>query len=132
MHVGEAAAIGVERQFAAGGGVALGDETAGLAARHKAQIFEAVDRQMRESVVDHQIVHIFVMPGSAKALGPATRNAREEVKSSIWLTIGVSTLSPVPMRQTGFCRKSRARSAATRIKAPPPSVTRQHCNKRNG
>ena len=98
MHVGEAAAIGVERQFAAGGGVALSDETAGLAARHKAQIFESVDRQMRESVVDHQIVHIFVMPGSAKALGPATRNAREEVKSSIWLTIGVSTLSPVPMR----------------------------------
>jgi len=33
MHVGEAAAIGVERQFAAGGGVALGDEGAGLAAR---------------------------------------------------------------------------------------------------
>jgi hypothetical protein len=29
---------------------------------------------------------------SAKALGPATRNAREEVKSSIWLTIGVSTI----------------------------------------
>jgi hypothetical protein len=31
-----------------------------------------------------------------------------------------------------FCEKSRARSAATRITAPPPSVTRQHCNKRNG
>jgi hypothetical protein len=31
-----------------------------------------------------------------------------------------------------FCGKSRARSAATRITAPPPSVTRQHCNKRNG
>src|SRR5215831_3853301 len=29
------------------------------------------------------------MPASAKAVGPATRNAREEVKSSIWLTIGV-------------------------------------------
>jgi hypothetical protein len=38
------------------------------------------------------------MPASAKALGPATRKAHEEVKSSIWLTIGVSTLSPVPMR----------------------------------
>ena len=36
------------------------------------------------------------MPASAKAVGPATRNAREEVKSAIWLTIGVSTLSPVP------------------------------------
>jgi hypothetical protein len=32
MHVREAAAIGVERQPAAGAGVALGDETAGLAA----------------------------------------------------------------------------------------------------
>jgi hypothetical protein len=35
------------------------------------------------------------MPASAKALGPATRNTREEVKSSISLAIGVSTLSPV-------------------------------------
>jgi hypothetical protein len=35
MHLGETAAIGVEREFAAGGGVALGDETAGLAAWHK-------------------------------------------------------------------------------------------------
>ena len=34
----------------------------------------------------------------AKALGPATRKGREEVKSSIWLMSGVSTLSPVPMR----------------------------------
>jgi DNA-binding transcriptional LysR family regulator len=33
MHVGQAPAIGVERQFAAGGGVALGDEGPGLAAR---------------------------------------------------------------------------------------------------
>ena len=33
MHVREAAAIGVERQLPAGGGVALGDESAGLAAR---------------------------------------------------------------------------------------------------
>jgi hypothetical protein len=36
--------------------------------------------------------------GSAKALGSATRKARAEVKSAIWLTIGVSTLSPVPSR----------------------------------
>jgi hypothetical protein len=42
--------------FPPGGGVALGDEGAGLAARHKAQIFEAVDRQTREGVVDHQMV----------------------------------------------------------------------------
>jgi hypothetical protein len=39
-----------------------------------------------------------VITDSAKAVGPATRKAREEVKSSIWLTIGVSTLSPVPRR----------------------------------
>jgi hypothetical protein len=49
--------------------------------------------------------------------------------------IGVSTLSPVPWSSTGpqfaargkLCGKSRARSAETRINAPPPSVTRQHC-----
>jgi hypothetical protein len=35
---------------------------------------------------------------SAKALAPVMRKAREEVKSSMWLTIGVSTLSPVPRR----------------------------------
>ena len=46
VHVGKTAAIGVERELAAGGGVALGDEGAGLAARDKAEIFEAVDRQM--------------------------------------------------------------------------------------
>src|SRR5271168_751885 len=40
------------------------------------------------------------MPASANALAPATRNAREEVKSAIWLTIGVSTLSPVPKSPT--------------------------------
>jgi len=44
MHVEKAAAIGVERQLAAGGGVVFGDEGAGLA-RHKAQILEAVDRR---------------------------------------------------------------------------------------
>src|SRR6516165_8921942 len=49
MHVGKAAAIGVEWQLAAGGSSALGDEDAGLAARHKAEILEAVDRQMREA-----------------------------------------------------------------------------------
>jgi hypothetical protein len=51
MHVGKATAIGVERQLAAGGGVVLGDEGSGLAAWYKAQIFEAVDRQMRERII---------------------------------------------------------------------------------
>src|SRR5437868_3040155 len=68
MHIGEAAAIGVERQFAAGGGVALGDVGSGLAARHKTEILEAVDRQMRKAcpwqrtggVVDHQMVDVLV------------------------------------------------------------------------
>jgi hypothetical protein len=49
MHVGEAAAVGVERQFAAGGGVALDDEGSGLAAGDEAEILEAVDRQVREA-----------------------------------------------------------------------------------
>jgi hypothetical protein len=46
MHVGEAAAIGVERQFAVGGGVALGDEGAGLAAGHAAQSRDPRDRSV--------------------------------------------------------------------------------------
>jgi len=96
MHVGEAAAIGGERQFATGGGVAPGDEGSGLAARHKAEIFEAVDRQMREGVVDHQMVDVPVRDaGLGKGFGAGARNAREEVKSSIWLTIGVSEDSPM-------------------------------------
>jgi hypothetical protein len=41
--------FGVERQLAAGGGVALGDEGSGLTGRQKAEIFEAVDRQMRKA-----------------------------------------------------------------------------------
>jgi hypothetical protein len=36
--------------------------------------------------------------GLGQGGGPPTRNAREEVKSAIWLTIGISTLSPVPRR----------------------------------
>jgi hypothetical protein len=68
MHVGEAAAFGVAWEPAARGGVALGDETAGLASRHKAQILEAVDRRVCEacpwqrtgSVVDHQVVDVLV------------------------------------------------------------------------
>src|SRR5215469_5329116 len=50
MHVGEAAAIGVERQLAAGARVAVGDELAGLLMRHEAEIAEAEQRQMRECV----------------------------------------------------------------------------------
>ena len=84
MHVRKTAAIGVERQFAAGGGVMPGDETAGLAARHKAQILEAVDRQMRKAcpwqrtggVVDHQMIDVVVRdaglgkgPGAGDAEG---------------------------------------------------------------
>jgi hypothetical protein len=45
---------------------------------------------MREGVVDHQMLDVLaslcVMPALATALEPATRNAREEVKSAIWLT----------------------------------------------
>ena len=70
MHVGKPAAIGVERQFAAGGGVALGDEGSGLTAPHKAQILEAIDQQMGEGVVDHQMVDVAVRdPGLGKGRG---------------------------------------------------------------
>src|SRR5258708_2029372 len=41
------------------------------------------------------------MPASLKARGPATWNARELSKVCIWLTIGVSTLSPVYVLGTG-------------------------------
>jgi hypothetical protein len=66
MRVRKTATIGVERQFAARGGVMPGDEGAGLAARHKAEILEAVDRQMRKAcpwlrtggVVDHQMLDV--------------------------------------------------------------------------
>ena len=82
MHVGEAAAIGVERQFAAVGGVMPGNEGAGLAARHKAQILEAADRQMRKicpwqrtgGVIDHQMVDVAVRdagPGKGFGAGDA-------------------------------------------------------------
>ena len=70
--------------------VALGNESAGLAARHKAQILEAVDRQMRKAcpwqrtggVVDHQMVDVVVSDaGLGKGGGAGDANAREEVKS---------------------------------------------------
>src|SRR5262249_27790829 len=99
MHVGKTAAIGVEREFAAGCGVALGDEGSGLAARHKAGVFEAVDRQMREGVVDHQMVDALVRDaglGKCRRAGDAEGARGGEI--SIWLTIGVSALSPVPSK----------------------------------
>ena len=48
----------------------LGNEGAGLAARHKPQILEAVDRQMGEGVVDHQVIDVAVGDaGLGKGLG---------------------------------------------------------------
>jgi hypothetical protein len=76
-----------------------GHEGAGLAARHKTQILEAIDRQMGEAcpwqrtggVVDHQMVDVVVGDaGLGKGLGAGDAER--------WLTIGVSTLSPVPTR----------------------------------
>src|SRR5262249_6584795 len=60
VHVGAASAIGVERQCPARRGVALPYETGRLALAAEAQIFETVDRQVREGVVDHQVVDILV------------------------------------------------------------------------
>src|SRR5262245_2201322 len=95
------------------------------------------------------------MPVSAKAVAPATRNAREGVSFVAPAKAGVQgdlgTLGPwipafagmtggadhrrlealagaepvdqPPVQARGkLCGKSRARSAATRIKAPPPSI----------
>src|ERR1700674_4215183 len=53
MHVAQTAAIGVERQLAAGPGMAVGDELAGFFVRHEAEVAEPVKRQMRKGVVDH-------------------------------------------------------------------------------
>ena len=65
--------------------------------RHEAEIAEAIERQMRERVVDHQMIDILVRDaGFLEGQGPATLKARELSNVSIWLTIGVSTLSPVP------------------------------------
>jgi hypothetical protein len=55
MDVGKTATIGVERRLAAGSDVALCNEDAGFAARHEAEVLEAVDRQVREGVVGHQM-----------------------------------------------------------------------------
>jgi len=82
MHVGEAAAIGVQRQFAAWGGVALGDERSGLPLRHKAEVLEAVDRQMRKGVVDHQMVDVLVRDaglGKSRGAGDAEGARRGEI-----------------------------------------------------
>jgi hypothetical protein len=81
-YVGKPAAISVERQLSAVGGVALGNETAGLTATDKTQILEAVDRQMRKAcpwqrtggVVDHQMVDVVVHDaGTSRGAGDAER-----------------------------------------------------------
>jgi len=65
------------------GGVAVGDEDAGLAARHKAEVFEPVDRQMREGVVDHQVVDVVVRDaglGKGRGAGDAEGARGGEVR----------------------------------------------------
>src|SRR5450755_2494003 len=60
MHVAQSAAIGVERQLAARPGVAVGDEFAGFLVRHEAEVAETVERQMRERIVDHQVIDVLM------------------------------------------------------------------------
>src|ERR1700756_4647345 len=60
MHVGEAAAIGVERKLAARACITRCDEFAGLFMRHEAEVAEAEQRQMRKGVVDHQMVDVLM------------------------------------------------------------------------
>src|SRR5581483_11140017 len=64
MHIGQTAAIGVERQFPARPSVAVGDELAGFLIRHETEIAEAEQRQMREGVVDHQMIDVLVHDAS--------------------------------------------------------------------
>src|SRR5271167_2014221 len=127
-----------------------GDEGAGLAARHKAEILEAVDRQMREAcpwqrtggVVDHQMVDIFVRDaglGEGLGSGDAEGARGGEVfhladHRRLDALAGAEQVDGGPLfaARGKLCGKSRARSAETRVKAPPPSVTRRHCNSRNG
>ena len=69
MHIAEAAAIGVHRQLATGPSVAVGDERTRLAPADEAEILESVDRQMRERVIDHQMINVRVTdPGGFKCL----------------------------------------------------------------
>ena len=58
MRVGQAAAVGVQRQRSARFGVPGGDERAGLALAREPQRLEPVDGHVRERVVDHQVVHV--------------------------------------------------------------------------
>ena len=60
VHIGEASAVRVQRQLGAGTRVAVSDELAGFLVRHEAEVAEAVQRQMREGVVDHQMIDILV------------------------------------------------------------------------
>ena len=75
-------AICVERQFAVGGGVALDDECSGLAARHYAQILEAVDRQISEGAVDRRVVDV-ALREVAGALGGNQESARHRLRSAL-------------------------------------------------
>jgi hypothetical protein len=74
--------MGVQRQLAVWGGVALGDESSGLAAWYKAEILETVDRQMSNGVVDHQMVDVIMHDaGLGKGFGAgAAERVRGERK----------------------------------------------------
>src|SRR5436305_2410894 len=60
MHVAKATAVCIERQLAAGAGIAIRDELASLFMRHEAEIAESIERQMREGIVDHQVIDVGV------------------------------------------------------------------------
>jgi hypothetical protein len=73
-----------------------GDKGAGLTARHKAQIFETIDRQMREGVVDHQVVDVLVRDaglGEDRGDGDAERARAQGVLWRAAPTRGVGSSS---------------------------------------
>src|SRR3954452_2360649 len=56
VRVAQPAAVGVERQLAAWRCIALRDESRAFAAPDETEIFESIDGQMSERIVDHQVI----------------------------------------------------------------------------
>jgi hypothetical protein len=151
VDVGEATGIGVEqdpraagpagRLGDAGGGGALGDQTAGFAARQKAQILEAADRQMRKAcpwqrtggVVDHQMIDVVVGgAGLGKGLG-ASHAERARGREILHLADYRRLDTLAGAEDVDWLLREILRALGRdQNNAPPPSVIRKHCNSRNG
>ena len=134
VRVVEAAAARVHRQRTADRGVTLGDERAGLAARHEAEVLERHQREdaRRRRTASRGRRRTGASPAAANAAAPARRNASDDVRSGIWLAIAAPLASPLPSTCTGGRGRSRARSADVTTIAPPASVVTQHIGRVKG